>query len=837
MDFLSGLNPQQSEAVAAVEGPVLILAGAGSGKTKVITHRVAHLITAHHVPPSAILAVTFTNKAAGEMRARVATLLEDAVLSSTPLIATFHSFCVRMLRRDGDALASLRPGFTRTFSIYDAEDQLQIVKAAYRRMGLDEKDMPYRATLSQISQAKSQKEAPQDLYNKSKDPRMTRVAAVYEDYEKALRQANALDFDDLLLESVRLLYHDKDTRDAWNRRLNHLMIDEYQDTNRSQYELMRLLSQSHDNICVVGDEDQSIYSWRGADIRNILDFEKDFPRAKTIRLEQNYRSTKNILEAASAVVANNKERKGKWLWTESDEGDMLSIYPAHDAENEALFIADTIEKILRQYPDRRVAILYRTNSQSRQIEEALRRYNRAYNIVGGFSYYQRAEVKDIVAYLKLATSQMDSISLGRIINIPARGIGRTTLEQAEKFAAENGVGLWEAIGRMLETNQFGTRAHSAMAVFRNMIEDLAEAVQTRPLNEALAFIEERTGYRKMLQQENTPEAEARIENLNELMNAAAEAVERGETTADFLDHAALVADSDAIEEGAQITLMTIHNAKGLEFPVVFLAGMEEGLFPHSRSLNSEAAMEEERRLCYVGMTRAEKRLVLTWAKYRRRFGGGEQERSIKSRFLGEVPENLAISLGVDDSADVPQVDLTSERWQVRQDARKNLYTGKSYNSVENVAQFFKERGIATPPLRPTSVSPVRTPLSRPVPTQTAAVKPANPQANERMPWDEPVIERQPGLPARVATPPARPVPTPAAQGGLFPSVQARTELPKAPPPPRRPAQTGTVVEHPKYGMGTIVRREGDGDDAKVIVSFQRHGLKKLVEKYAGLKKA
>ena len=785
MDFLSGLNPQQREAVETTDGPVLILAGAGSGKTKVITHRIAHLITARHVPPSAILAVTFTNKAAGEMRARVGALLEGANLSSSPLIATFHSFCVRLLRRDGEALAPIRPGFTRTFSIYDDEDQLAIIKAAYRRMGLDEKQMPYRATLSQISQAKSQKETPQELYSKSTDPRMTRVAAVYEDYEKALRQANALDFDDLLLETVRLLYHDKETRDAWNRRLSYIMIDEYQDTNRSQYELMRLLSQSHDNVCVVGDEDQSIYSWRGADIRNILDFEKDFPRAKVIRLEQNYRSTKNILEAASTVVANNQERKGKWLWTEADEGDLVSIYPAHDAENEALFIADTIEKILRQRPDRRVAILYRTNSQSRQIEEALRRYNRKYNIVGGFSYYQRAEVKDMVAYLKLAVSQRDSISLGRIINVPARGIGRTTLEQAEKFAGENGLSLWDAIGRMLEENAFGTRAHSAVAVFRNIIEDLAEAVRTQPLNEALKIIEDRTGYRKMLEQENTPEAEARLENLNELMNAAAESVERGETVADFLDHAALVADADSIDESALITLMTIHNAKGLEFPVVFLAGMEEGLFPHSRSLNSEAAMEEERRLCYVGMTRAEKRLVLSWAKWRRRFGGGEQERSLKSRFLGEVPSNLTISLGVDDGeSDVPQVDLTAERWSVRESAKRNLYTGKTYNSVANVQQFFKDRGVNTP------------------------LRPAAPPAQQR----------------------------PAAQSPV-PPVKPRVELPKAPPAPKRPAQTGTVVEHPKYGLGTIVRREGDGDDAKLVVVFQRYGMKKLVEKYAGLKRS
>ena len=793
MDFLSGLNPQQREAVAATEGPVLILAGAGSGKTRVITHRISHLVSALHVPPQAILAVTFTNKAAGEMRARVTSLLEEMQLPTAPLISTFHSFCVRLLRRDGDALASIRPGFTRTFSIYDDEEQLTIVKAAYKRMGLDEKAMPYRATLSQISQAKSVKKTPQDMYGESADPRVTKVAAVYEDYEKALHQANALDFDDLLLESVRLLYHDADTRDAWNRRLGYMMIDEYQDTNRSQYELMRLLTQRHDNVCVVGDEDQSIYSWRGADIRNILDFEKDFPGAKIIRLEQNYRSTKNILEAASVVVANNKERKGKWLWTDADEGDMVSVYPAYDAENEALFIADSIDKTLRQHPDRRVAVLYRTNAQSRQIEEALRRYNRKYNVVGGISYYQRAEVKDVIAYLKLAQAPQDSISLQRIVNVPARGIGRTTVEQAEKFAAENGLGLWDAIGRMLEENQFGTRAHSAMAVFRNIIDDLTGAVATRPLNEALKFIEDRTGYRKMLEQENTPESQTRIENLNELMNAAAEAVERGETVRDFLDHAALVAQSDALDEASQITLMTIHNAKGLEFPVVFMAGMEDGLFPHSRSLLSESAMEEERRLCYVGMTRAEKRLIMTWAKYRRRFGGGEQERTMASRFLKEVPSNLVISLGVEED-DVPQVDLSAERWHVRQDARRNLYTGKAINSVENVAQFFKERGVNVP-VRPAPIPP-------------------------------------PAVPKPVAKPVAPP--RPAAQGGLF---GGPPQPAKVTPPVKTASRTGTVVEHPKYGTGTIVKREGEGDDAKIVVVFQRYGMKKLVEKYAGLKKA
>ncbi len=775
---------------------MLILAGAGSGKTRVITHRISHLVSALHVPPPAILAVTFTNKAAGEMRARVTSLLEEMQLPTAPLISTFHSFCVRLLRRDGDALASIRPGFTRTFSIYDDEEQLTIVKAAYKRMGLDEKAMPYRATLSQISQAKSVKKTPQDLYSESADPRVTKVAAVYEEYEKVLHQANALDFDDLLLESVRLLYHDAETREAWNRRLSYMMIDEYQDTNRSQYELMRLLTQRHDNVCVVGDEDQSIYSWRGADIRNILDFEKDFPGAKIIRLEQNYRSTKNILEAASVVVANNKERKGKWLWTDADEGDLVSIYPAYDAENEALFIADSIDKTIRQHPGRRVAVLYRTNAQSRQIEEALRRYNRKYNVVGGISYYQRAEVKDIVAYLKLAQAPGDSISLQRIVNVPARGIGRTTVEQAEKFAAENGLGLWDAIGRMLDENQFGTRAHSAMAAFRNMIEELTEAVAAKPLNEALKFIEDRTGYRKMLEQENTPESQTRIENLNELMNAAAEAVERGETVRDFLDHAALVAQSDALDEASQITLMTIHNAKGLEFPVVFMAGMEDGLFPHSRSLLSESAMEEERRLCYVGMTRAETRLVMTWAKYRRRFGGGEQERTMASRFLKEVPSNLVISLGVEED-DAPQVDLSAERWHVRQDARRNLYTGKAVNSVENVAQFFKERGVN-------------------VPMRSAPVPPPAPVAPARAPAVRQVVQQFVPQVVRQVAPQAK-------------------VLPRAMPPAKTASRTGTVVEHPKYGTGTIVRREGEGDDAKIVVVFQRYGMKKLVEKYAGLK--
>jgi DNA helicase-2/ATP-dependent DNA helicase PcrA len=777
MDFLKGLNPQQREAVSYTEGPLLILAGAGSGKTRVITHRIAHIVANLHVPPSAILAVTFTNKAAGEMRERVAALLADVRLESEPRVSTFHSFCVRLLRSDGEPLARVRPGFTRRFSIYDDDDQLAIVKSAYRSLGLVEKEfMQYRAALARISHAKNTNQSAADLYKQATSKEAETLAALFTDYEKTLRNANALDFDDLLLEAVRLLRHDDATRQTWNRRLSYMLVDEYQDTNRSQYELMRLLTEERHNVCVVGDEDQSIYSWRGADIRNILDFERDYPNAKTIRLEQNYRSTKNILAAASRVVENNKERKGKKLWTDAAAGDMLGLYAGFDAENEALFVADAIEKHLAANPEDHVAVLYRTNFQSRQIEEALRRYGRSYKIVGGFSFYQRAEIRDMMAYLRLALSPSDSTGLMRIVNTPARGIGRTTVEQIEKHAREHEVSLWDAIQEVVEDRGLSTRSQSSLVLFRNLMQDISLVASASPLPEVIRFVLERTGYRKMLEQEHTPESEARLENLDELIGAAAEAQSRGETLADFLDHAALVAEVDTYDESAPVTLMTLHNAKGLEFPVVFLTGMELGLFPHSRSMNSEQALEEERRLCYVGMTRARRRLILTWARYRRRYGGGEQERSTPSWFLSEIPEELIVNLGPQDEAG--EVDLTAERFDARQIARRNMFTGKTYNSVANVAQFFEQRGIAFGAAK--------------APPETAQPQPRPPV-------------------------PSRP-------------------LAVVPPSVRRGARAGATVEHPKYGTGTVVRREGDGDNAKITVNFPRYGLKKLVEKYAGLKR-
>ncbi|HEY3937705.1 MAG TPA: UvrD-helicase domain-containing protein [Bryobacteraceae bacterium] len=783
MDFLAGLNPQQREAVAHIEGPLLLLAGAGSGKTRVITHRIAHLVQTQHIPGPAVLAVTFTNKAAEEMRQRVDNLIGDASAAKTPVVSTFHSFCVRLLRRDGASLADLRQGFTRRFTIYDDDDQLALMKAIYRQLGLDEKFMAYRAALSRISHAKSHKESPQDWYQAATDPKLTRLAKIYDVYEERLRQANALDFDDLLLESVRLLRHDEVLRALYNRRFEFVMIDEYQDTNRSQYELMRALTETRQNVCVVGDEDQSIYGWRGADIRNILDFERDYPASVVIRLEQNYRSTKNILEAASALVANNQERKGKWLWTQSDAGAKIGYYEAPDGENEALFIADTIEKILSRSPAERVAVLYRTNFQSRQIEEALRRYGRKYLVVGGFSFYQRAEVKDLLAYLKVLLSPRDSISLLRIINTPARGIGKGTLEQMEQYALAHGMSLWDALPRMLEAKVFPTRAESAVKAFVSLITGLAADVDHKAVDEILREVLDKTGYQAMLKNDPSPDAESRLANLEELINAAVEANERGETAAEFLDHAALVSDADAVDERAPVSLLTVHNAKGLEFSNVFLAGMEENLFPHSRSVNSEAAMEEERRLCYVGMTRAEKRLYLTWAQYRRRFGGDRPEICLPSRFLNEVPPSLREKLSAYSQPRAEEVDLFSEQYDVRESVKRNLYTGRTYNSVENIAQFFAERGMPPP---------------------SGFTRKANTTAMEGQ-----------------TQPPATPRPAPPVRG----NAPSRTTG----------FRSGAVIQHPKYGRGTVLRREGDGEDAKLTISFPGYGLKKIVERFAGIR--
>ena len=898
MSFLDQLNPQQREAVETTEGPVLILAGAGSGKTRVITYRIAYLIEHKGVMPESILAMTFTNKAAAEMGERVEKLVGGLSIAK-PVISTFHSFCVRMLRRDIEAMRipSATPGqpptgHTKNFVIYDEGDQQSVVKGLMKRFGLDDKQLTPRTVLSRISWAKNHMLDPQELYLQSADPKTERIAHLFEEYRKELRKANALDFDDLLLEAVRLLKSAPQVREYYNRRFQYLLIDEYQDTNRPQYELMRMLAGEGHNVCAVGDEDQSIYSWRGADIRNILEFEKDFPEAKIIRLEQNYRSTQNILQAASAVVANNVRRKGKNLWTSRHGGTKIGYYEAPDGENEALFAADRIAKYFREATEHgetpRAAVLYRTNSQSRLFEEAMRRYGLKYHVVGGFSFYERSEIKDMISYLKVILNPDDSISLLRVVNTPARGIGKGTIDTLEHLALETGQSLWGAVGEAVKRQLLPPRAVASLKSFRQLIEDArammagtfadqldqsaapksspetsgapepaAEAVESIDSEEnatafdptefgnfsfdfgaaadeselsseievvpsdeksdaqqsasappkekeetdsfpvptvstadILKFLIDRTGYIKLLEEEDTPEAFSRIENLRELVNAAMDSRDRAETLDQFLDHAALIADTDDYDERAQITLMSLHAAKGLEFPLVFLSGLEEGLFPHSRTMLVPEDIEEERRLCYVGMTRAMDQLVLTRAVYRRRYGTDLPEASVPSRFLEEVPGPLIEELGTsrarastgtfgrptgrsrvsEDSGSTHysyEDEDQSASWHAGDASRDSARTSKAtaaaraYNSIENIAEFFASRG-------------------------------------------------------KKFTVPKAPVEEPTGKRGFRP---------------------GQRVRHPKYGEGTVYQREGEGEEAKITVQFPRFGLKKLVEKYAQLERA
>jgi len=848
--YLDNLNPQQREAVETASGPVLILAGAGSGKTRVITYRIAYLIDTIGAAPDSILAMTFTNKAASEMASRVDSLV-GARSVAKPLISTFHSFCVKLLRRDIETLKIGGQGHRKDFVIYDEADQQNVVKAAMRRLGIDDKQLTPRTVLSSISWAKNHMLDPQEVYLESADPKRERIAQIYKVYTEELAKSNALDFDDLLLYAVRVLKSSGDVRDRYNRRYRYIMVDEYQDTNRPQYELMRMLAGEEHNVCAVGDEDQSIYSWRGADIRNILEFEKDFPEARIVRLEQNYRSTQNILQAASAVVSRNVRRKGKTLWTSRSGGAQLGYYEAPDGENEALFAADYISKYLAQAHSEngetsRAAVLYRTNSQSRLFEEAMRRYGMKYHVVGGFSFYERSEIKDMISYLKLIHNPDDSIALQRVINTPTRGIGKTTMETLERIALETGVSLWGGISEAIKLDLLPARALAALKSFKDLIEDAramhlgtfrgrvaktAAVADAKPpfedsedwqheidfspetfgeddvtefapatfsdgptpgpatkaervegfrapgdaasTGELLKFLFDRTGYIKQLEQEDTPESLARIENLRELVNAAMDSRDRGESLSEFLDHAALVSDADAYDENARITLMTLHAAKGLEFPLVVLAGLEEGLFPHSRTLLAPDDIEEERRLCYVGMTRAMDTLILSRARYRRRYGTDMPEASVASRFLEEVPEALLLDLGsprkpsyqeksdygasrhysYEDEDQRPQ--FPSER------PKRSSFSGPTYNSIDNIAEFFASRGKK---------------------------------------FSRPKVD----------------VPGSAGRTGFRP---------------------GQRVRHPKYGEGTVYRREGDGEDAKITVQFLKFGLKKLVEKYAQLEKA
>jgi len=634
MPLLDALNSQQRHAVEAIEGPLLILAGAGSGKTRVITYRIAYLIESCGVPAESILAVTFTNKAADQMTSRVAALISRA-LEVWPHVSTFHSFCVRLLRRDIERL-----GYTRDFSIYDEDDQQRLMKLCLEELGLSEQIASPRAALGRISHAKNHGLTPQDMYRQAVDAETEKLSSAFQRYEQKLRAANALDFDDLLLKAVELLDAAPSVRDRYNGLFRFILVDEYQDTNRTQYRLIRQLTQTHSNLCVVGDEDQSIYRWRGADIQNILSFEKDYPQARVIRLEQNYRSTQMILDAATAVVSRNFARKGKVLWTDKGAGERIRAVEADDAEREAFFVADEIATTLRADESGTVGVLYRTNAQSRAFEEALRRFGTDYRLVGGVSFYERAEIKDALAYARLAGNLRDDNAFTRIVNTPPRGIGDVKLDALRESAHRRKLSLWETLELELTEQRLAPATLKAFGGFAQIVRALVEDRERLRMSEFFRSILDRTGMLKALQTENDLEAQGRIENLQELITAAAEAEESGETLAQFLDHAALVAETDDYDERARVTLMTLHSAKGLEFSTVFLVGFEEGLFPHKLCTQDQAALEEERRLCYVGMTRARDRLMISWARSRRNYGREAFERARPSRFLREIPAEL-----------------------------------------------------------------------------------------------------------------------------------------------------------------------------------------------------
>ena len=654
MDLLSSLNPEQQEAVVQTDGALLILAGAGSGKTRVIAHRIAHLVSSDICPPDRILAVTFTNKAAEEMRTRVETLLGTDCRQMW--LSTFHALCARLLRREAPHI-----GLSRDFVIYDSTDQLTVVKQAMRQLGVDDASVQPRLALSRISHAKNRMEGPEVFTaNAAWNPRDQQIGALYGMYLNALKDANALDFDDLLLKTVELFEKSEHVRDRYSEKFRFLMVDEYQDTNRPQYLLIQRLASRHRNLCVVGDPDQSIYKWRGADLRNILDFEHDFPEAKIVRLERNYRSTQVILDAASGVISQNRNRKEKRLYTDRVGGAPILYYRAGDDLDEAEFIARKCRDALHDDVENTVAILYRTNAQSRTLEDALRRSGTDYKIIGGVRFYERKEIKDTLAYLKLVLNPHDNVSLRRIINVPARGIGKGVLESLDAIdlgespdtdspsllaglqPVVTANSLWARLIHAVEHRMVAPRATASLTAFRDLIVGMAAMAPRETVSIALGKVIDQSGYLQDLREERTEEAESRIENLMELVSAAREYELRNPepSLAGFVDQLSLLSDADeeAGSRTARVLMMTMHSAKGLEFPIVILAGLEEGLFPHSRSSDDEAELEEERRLCYVGITRAQRRLVLTSAARRRVFG--DYQSSEPSRFIDEIPREL-----------------------------------------------------------------------------------------------------------------------------------------------------------------------------------------------------
>ncbi len=636
VDCTYGLNPQQAEAVINTEGPMLIMAGAGSGKTKVLTCRVANLLQ-KGVRPYRILAITFTNKAAAEMRERVNNMSGPA--AKDVWLFTFHAFCARFLRMEIDKL----PGYGGNFAIYDTADSQNLIKQILKEMNLDDKRFQPSGILSRISNAKNALQDAAAFARQAGDFYEQKVADIYSRYEQKLQLNNALDFDDLLMLSIKLLQENKEVREKYQDRFDYLLVDEYQDTNHAQYLLTKFLAAKHRNICVVGDADQSIYGWRGADIQNILDFEKDYPDAKVIKLEQNYRSTQIILDAANAVIENNTGRKPKNLWTENKSGADIIYFQAVDERDEARFVIEQLQNLQRTENKKLgdMAILYRTNTQSRIFEEMLIKSGISYNMVGGLKFYERKEIKDIIAYLRVIFNPADSLSLLRIINVPKRGIGDASLAKIQAYAAANNVSLFEAVSNAAAIDGLSSRFVSKLDDLAGIIFELMNLAGEAPVEDLIDRVLRDTGYLEELENERTPQAQSRIDNLHELISVAQEfaASEEENNLENFLAHVALVSDIDDTELGEDaITLMTLHSSKGLEFPVVFLVGMEEGLFPHARTLMDETEIEEERRLCYVGITRAKEKLFLSSTKMRTIYGNTVTYPP--SRFLQEIPARL-----------------------------------------------------------------------------------------------------------------------------------------------------------------------------------------------------
>ena len=766
MDIFSGLNPAQREAVAHTEGPLLIMAGAGSGKTKVLTCRIANLL-AQGVPPYRILAITFTNKAAAEMRDRVDRMIGEN--AKEVWLSTFHSFCARFLRREIEATELYR----RNFVIYDTSDSQAVIKDCLKKLNLDEKQYAPNNILHVISNAKNQLQGPHTFKKLADGFFQEKVAEVYELYAQRLRESNALDFDDLLMVSVRLLEEQEDIRQKYQRRFQYILVDEYQDTNGAQYQLTKILAGAHHNLCVVGDADQSIYGWRGADIRNIMDFEQDYPDATTIKLEQNYRSTKTILAAANAVIEHNVQRKKKALWTENPQGEKITSYQAMDEKDEAHFVATTIMKqkdiFQASYGD--MAILYRTNAQSRILEEGLMSAHIPYTMVGGLKFYDRKEIKDIVAYLRVIFNPLDNVSLLRIINVPKRGIGQTSLSKLMEYAAANDLTLFDVISNqdvLAAIPGITSRVKRPLELFTSFIFNIMAIQSNLSMNDLISHVMQESGYQAELENDKKPESKERLENLKEFIGMAKEFMEKEEqpTLENFLAQLSLVSDVDHADfADDRVTLMTLHAAKGLEFPIVFITGMEEGIFPHSRALMDDDQMEEERRACYVGITRAERKLYLTHAAKRTLYGRANANPA--SRFLAEIPKECLEEL-------VP---------------RRNAYGFASASSYG--AQ--QRQGVMT--FRPSSAQ---------FGSGTHFVgKPKS------------ALEAMRELSARNTVPKS---------GGV---IRPDTNI---------SWHVGDKAKHGKWGVGTVVSVKGEGEEVELKIAFPNQGVKGLMQKYAPIEK-